>query len=193
MKQDIILAGVGGQGILSIAYVIDNAALKAGLNFKQAEVHGMAQRGGAVQSHLRLSQEPVFSELIQRGAADMILSVEPLEVLRYADYLATEGVVVTSSTPFINIPDYPELEDVLAGIRSLGNTVILDSEALAKEAGSIRAQNMVMLGAAAESLIISEDHLLEFIRELFAPKGEKLVETNLKAFELGMKAASALA
>jgi indolepyruvate ferredoxin oxidoreductase beta subunit len=190
MKQDIILAGVGGQGILSIAYVIDNAALQAGLNFKQAEVHGMAQRGGAVQSHLRLSDEPVFSELIQRGAADMILSVEPLEVLRYADYLAPEAQVVTSSTPYVNIPDYPELEDILAGIRSLGNAVIIDSETLAKEAGSIRAQNMVMLGAASQSLILSEDLLLGFIRELFVPKGEKLVETNLRAFELGKQAAA---
>lgn len=190
MKQDIILAGVGGQGILSIAYVIDNAALEAGLNFKQAEVHGMAQRGGAVQSHLRLSDEPVYSELIQRGAADMILSVEPLEALRYADYLASEGLIVASSTPFINIPDYPELEDVLAGIRSLGNAVIIDSEALAKEAGSIRAQNMVMLGAAAGRLIVPEDLLQDFIRALFSPKGEKLVEINLAAFALGRKAAA---
>lgn len=190
MKQDIILAGVGGQGILSIAYVIDNAALKAGLNFKQAEVHGMAQRGGAVQSHLRLSDAPVFSELIPRSSADMILSVEPLEALRYTDYLASEGMVVTSSTPFVNIPDYPELDLVLEGIRSLGNAVIIDSEALAKKAGSPRAQNMVMLGAAADSLLLSRDLLLEFIQELFAPKGEKLVETNLTAFELGRKAAA---
>ena len=192
MKQDIILAGVGGQGILSIAYVIDNAALKAGLNFKQAEVHGMAQRGGAVQSHLRLSDAPVFSELIPRSSADMILSVEPLEALRYTDYLASEGMVVTSSTPFANIPDYPELDLVLEGIRSLGNAVIIDSEALAKEAGSVRAQNMVMLGAAADSLLLSRDLLLEYIRELFAPKGEKLVETNLTAFELGRKAAASV-
>ncbi len=139
MKQDIILAGVGGQGILSIAYVIDNAALKAGLNFKQAEVHGMAQRGGAVQSHLRLSDEPVFSELIPRGAADLILSVEPLEALRYIDYLAPEGRIVTSRAPLVNIPDYPELDEVLAEIRSLGNAVIIDTEALAKEAGSRHA------------------------------------------------------
>ncbi|NOR14279.1 MAG: indolepyruvate oxidoreductase subunit beta [Candidatus Aminicenantes bacterium] len=190
MKQDIILAGVGGQGILSIAYVIDNAALKAGLNFKQAEAHGMAQRGGAVQSHLRLSDEPVFSELIPHGSADMILSVEPLEALRYTEYLAPEGIVVTSRTPFVNIPDYPELDEVLEGIRSLGNAVIIDSEALAKEAGSVRAQNMVMLGAASDSLFLPQDLLLEFIRELFDPKGDKIVDTNLLAFELGRKAAA---
>jgi len=192
MKQDIILAGVGGQGILSIAYVIDNAALKAGLNFKQAEVHGMAQRGGAVQSHLRLADEPVYSELIPRGGADMILSVEPLEALRYTDYLAPQGMVVTSLTPYVNIPDYPDLDEILVGIRSLGNAVIIDSEALAKEAGSIRTQNMVMLGAAADKLILPQDLLLEFIRVLFASKGEKLVATNLMAFELGRKAATSV-
>ena len=190
MKQDIILAGVGGQGILSIAYVIDNAALKAGLNFKQAEVHGMAQRGGAVQSHLRLADESVYSELIPLGGADMILSVEPLEALRYTDYLAPRGMVVTSRTPYVNIPDYPELDEILAGIRSLGNAVIIDSEVLAKEAGSIRTQNMVMLGAAADRLILPQDLLLEFIRVLFASKGDKLVDTNLTAFELGRKAAA---
>jgi indolepyruvate ferredoxin oxidoreductase beta subunit len=194
MKQDIILAGVGGQGILSIAYVIDHAALKAGLNFKQAEVHGMAQRGGAVQSHLRLSQEDIYSELIPRGQADMILSVEPLEALRYVSSLHPGGRVVTSLKPFVNIPDYPVLEEVLTAVRDLGaerRAVIVDSEALAKEAGSIRSQNMVMLGAASPDLIVSEELLREFIRELFGPKGEAMVETNLEAFRLGKEAALA--
>ena len=194
MKQDIILAGVGGQGILSIAYVIDNAALKAGLSFKQAEVHGMAQRGGAVQSHLRLSQGDIYSELIPRGQADMILSVEPLEALRYVNLLHPDGRVVTSLTPFVNIPDYPAMEEVLAAVRDLGGegrAVIVDSEALAKEAGSVRSQNMVMLGAASPDLIMSEDLLREFIRDLFGPKGEAMVETNLEAFRLGKEAALA--
>lgn len=194
MKQDIILAGVGGQGILSIAFVIDNAALKAGLNFKQAEVHGMAQRGGAVQSHLRLSQEDIFSELIPRGQADLILSVEPMEALRYVESLQPEGRVVTSLKPFVNIPDYPPMEEVLAAIRGLGGAgraVILDSEALAKQAGSVRSQNMVMLGAASPDLILNEELLQGFIRDLFAAKGEAVVETNLEAFRLGKEAALA--
>lgn len=189
MKQDIILAGVGGQGILSIAFVIDNAALKAGMNFKQAEVHGMAQRGGAVQSHLRLSQNTIYSELIPRGEADMILSVEPLESLRYIDFLAPQGLLVTSSTPYVNIPNYPDFQKLMKNIKEVGKVVIVDSEALAKEAGSSRAQNMVMLGAASTELIVSEDLLLEYIEALFRPKGQTLVDTNKKAFQLGRDAA----
>jgi indolepyruvate ferredoxin oxidoreductase beta subunit len=189
VKQDIILAGVGGQGILSIAFVIDNAALKEGLSFKQAEVHGMAQRGGAVQSHLRLSSGRIYSDLIPRGEADMLLSVEPLETLRYFDFLSPEGIVVTSSSPYVNIPDYPDLEAVLAKIRNVEKRVIVDSEKLAKEAGSSKAQNMVMLGAASPFLRLKRENLVEFIRVLFHPRGEKIVEINLKAFKLGSEAA----
>ena len=184
MKQDIILAGVGGQGILSIAYVIDNAALKESLHFKQAEVHGMAQRGGAVQSHLRLSSGAIFSDLIPKGSADIILSVEPLEALRYIEYLGPDGVVVTSSTPFKNIPDYPELDGILAQIGKT-RSVIVDAAALSAEAGSSRAQNMVMLGAGSRFLKLREDSLKMYIKDLFARRGEALVELNFKAFDLG--------
>ena len=187
-KQDIILAGVGGQGILSIAFIIDSAALKEGFHIKQAEVHGMAQRGGAVQSHLRLSRDPIWSDLIPRGRADLILSVEPLEALRYLDFLAPGGRIVTSSTPFVNIPDYPGIEAILARVRMVPGSVIVDSEALAKEAGTSRAQNTVMLGAAARFLIVSPESLLEYIKVLFAPRGEKILAPNLKAFELGRRA-----
>jgi indolepyruvate ferredoxin oxidoreductase beta subunit len=189
MKQDIILAGVGGQGILSIAFVIDNAALKQGLDFKQAEVHGMAQRGGAVQSHLRISDKPVFSDLIPKGGADMILSVEPMECLRYLDYLSPEGIVVTSRSPFLNIPDYPDNDEVLDAIATVENKIVVDSDKLAKEAGSPKAQNMVMLGAASPHLILEEENLKEFIRVLFGRRGEKMVEMNLKAFDLGRTSA----
>ncbi len=188
MKQDIILAGVGGQGILSIAYVIDNAALKKGLGMKQAEVHGMAQRGGGVQSHLRLSDEHIYSDLIPRGEADMILSVEPLEALRYVDCLRLDGMIVTSSTPLVNIPDYPPIEEVLANIRKLNRSIIIDSAKLAQEAGSGLTQNMAMLGAASRFLILAEADLREFITQLFRNRGEKVVATNLKAFDLGREA-----
>lgn len=189
MKQDIILAGVGGQGILSIAFVIDNAALEQGFDFKQAEVHGMAQRGGAVQSHLRISDRLVFSDLIPKGMADMILSVEPMECVRYLDFLSPEGIVVTSRSPFVNIPDYPDLGKVLEAIETVKNRVIVDSEKLAKEAGSVKAQNMVMLGAASPHLILEEVNLKEFIRVLFERRGEKMVEMNLNAFDLGRTSA----
>lgn len=191
MKQDIILSGVGGQGILSIAFVIDNAALKAGLNFKQSEVHGMAQRGGAVQSHLRLSDGPIFSDLIPKGGADMVLSVEPLEALRYFDYLGPEGIVVASAVPFKNIPDYPDLDKVLEEIRKAPAAVVIDSERIAREAGTVRAQNMVMLGAASPFLVLAEDDLKAHIETLFKKRGDSVVEANLKAFDLGRKAAGA--
>jgi indolepyruvate ferredoxin oxidoreductase beta subunit len=189
MKQDIILAGVGGQGILSIAYVIDNAALADGLSFKQAEVHGMAQRGGAVQSHMRLSDGTIWSDLIPKGEADMILSVEPLEALRYIDHLRPDGIVVSSSTPYKNIPDYPDVAKVLEGIRKAPRSVIIDSEALAKEAGTVKAQNIVLLGAASSFLVLEEASLLRTIDELFRGRGPAILQANLKAFELGKKAA----
>ncbi len=190
MKQDIILAGVGGQGILSIAFVIDNAALAEGLSFKQAEVHGMAQRGGAVQSHLRLSTDRIWSDLIPRGEADMILSVEPLEAVRYLDFLRPEGLIVTSSTPFVNIPDYPALDAVLEEVRKSGKHIIVDSERIAREAGTSKAQNTVMLGAASRYLMIKEETLKQYIEVLFGPRGENIVRANLKAFDLGRAAAA---
>jgi len=189
MKYDLILAGVGGQGILSIAFVVDNAALKAGVHFKQSEVHGMAQRGGAVSSHLRLADQPIFSDLVPLRGADMILSVEPMEALRYKEFLKPAGVFVTSSSPFVNIPDYPEPEAVLATLRQRPGTVLVDADRLAKEAGSPRAQNMVMLGAASPRLPLSQEILEEFIGVLFGKKGEKVVEANVKAFRAGRAAA----
>ena len=189
MKQDIILAGVGGQGILSIAYVIDNAALADGLFFKQAEVHGMAQRGGAVQSHLRISDGAIWSDLIPKGEADMVLSVEPLEALRYLDHLRPDGVVVSSSTPYRNIPDYPEIGQVLEALRRAPRSVVVDSEKLAKEAGTVKAQNIVLLGAASAFLLLKERSLLRTIEDLFRGRGAPVLEANLKAFDLGKKAA----
>lgn len=185
MKQDIILAGVGGQGILSIAFAIDMAALKQGLQFKQAEVHGMAQRGGAVQSHLRLADKKIYSDLIPKGQADLILSVEPLETIRYLDYLHPEGIIISSRHPYENIPDYPPLEKVLATISQFPRVKLIDSLSLAREAGSAVTQNMVLLGAASPFLIVEEAYLQEAIKELFGAKGERIVKMNLKAFELG--------
>jgi len=191
MKQDIILAGVGGQGIISIAYVIASAALEEGLEVKQAEVHGMSQRGGAVQSHLRLSRQRIWSDLIPRGEADLIVGVEPLEALRYLDYLRPDGMIIASRVPFVNIRDYPDVEVLLRKIRAAPRHLIIDTEKLAKEAGSSRTQNMVLLGAAAGRLPVKEEALIKFIRALFEHHGEKVVAANLKAFELGKAEAAA--
>lgn len=191
MKKDIILAGVGGQGIISIAFVIASAALEEGFEVKQAEVHGMSQRGGAVQSHLRLSRERIWSDLIPRGEADLILSVEPLEALRYLDFLRPDGMIIVSRAPFVNIPDYPAVESVLARIESIPGHLVVDSDRLAKEAGSSRTQNMVMLGAASEYLLVNPESLKKFLQVLFARHGENIVASNLKAFALGRAAACA--
>lgn len=185
MKKDIILCGVGGQGILSIATIIGEAATKAGLNLKQAEVHGMSQRGGDVQSHLRLSDAEIYSDLIAQGSADMIISMEPMESLRYLPYLAADGKIVTSNKPFVNIPNYPEMADVTAALESLPS-VAMDIEEVAKTAGNARGANMVLLGMAARYLqILTPDQLCDAIRTIFARKGEAVVEANIKAFQAG--------
>lgn len=187
MKADIILAGVGGQGILSIATVLGEAALADGLTLKQAETHGMSQRGGAVYSHMRISDQPIFSDLIPGGAADLILSVEPMESLRYLPYLSETGYLVTNITPFVNIPNYPELEKVLAGIRRHPRYIAIDADAIAKEVGSVRASNMVMLGAATPFIDIEFSRIEDGIRTIFERKGEAVVNLNLEALRRGRK------
>lgn len=186
MKKDIILAGVGGQGILSIATVIGEAALQEGFYLKQAEVHGMSQRGGDVQSNLRLSSGPIMSDLIAKGSADIIISLEPMEALRYVEYLKPDGWIVCSCVPFRNIPNYPELEEVYARIRAYKNHVMLDVEALAKEVGApTQAANMVLLGAAIPMLGIDHDKMIAGVSRVFARKGEAVVNTNIAAVEAG--------
>ncbi|MDR1369035.1 MAG: indolepyruvate oxidoreductase subunit beta [Dysgonamonadaceae bacterium] len=185
MKTDIILAGVGGQGILSIAAVIGQAAIQDGLYMKQSEVHGMSQRGGDVQSHLRISDKPVASDLIPLGSADVIISLEPMEALRYLPYLKKDGWVVTNSKPFENIPDYPEMEEIIKTYELLPNKLILDVERIAKDLGASRSSNIVMLGAASPYLGIDFSKLQEGIRSIFGRKGEDIVNANLKALEAG--------
>ena len=192
MKTDIILSGVGGQGILSIAAVIGEAALKEGLYMKQAEVHGMSQRGGDVQSNLRLSDEPIASDLIPKGHADLIISLEPMESLRYLPYLKKEGWLVTNSRPFVNIPNYPEIETGNAELDKLPHKVVLDVEEIAKEAGSVRAANIVMLGAATPFIGIEYDKIEAGIRQIFGRKGEDIVNMNLKALKAGYDLAQSL-
>lgn len=190
MKQDIILAGVGGQGILSIATVIGSAALEQGLHLKQAEVHGMSQRGGDVQSNLRLSSDPIYSDLIPRGAADLIVSLEPLEALRYIPYLAPEGWIITNTVPFENIPDYPPMDQVMGALNKLQRVIAIDVDAIAKEVCSPRSANMVLLGATASVLgILDPDKLRDGIRRIFGRKGEEIVEANIKAFDAGFASA----
>ncbi len=193
MKTDIILSGVGGQGILSIATIIGEAATRLGLTLKQAEVHGMSQRGGDVQSNLRLSDQPIASDLIPLGMADIILSLEPMEALRYLPYLSKEGWIITSSAPFINIPNYPDTEQLMQELNSLPHVVALDVDAIAKENNMPRCGNVILLGAAAVFLkIIDTDELYHSIERIFRSKGEAVVEMNHRAFKIGYEYAQQL-
>jgi len=185
MKIDIIIAGVGGQGILSVAASIGQAAIQSGLFLKQSEVHGMSQRGGDVQSHLRLSDKAIYSDIIPIGKADIIVSIEPMESLRYLPMLSPDGWLITSSTPFINFSDYPPIETILNEVRSIKNHVLINSDDIAKEIGSIKSSNMVILGAASPFLKLSYEQLENAIRFIFGKKGEEVVNLNLKCLAKG--------
>ncbi len=185
MKTDIILSGVGGQGIVTIGATVGMAALHNHMHLKQSEVHGMSQRGGAVQSHLRISEKPIASDLIPHGKADVIISVEPIEGLRYLPYLSKNGWLVTNTTPFVNIPDYPDMKIVMENIKALGQYIALDADAMAKEIKAPRSSNIIVLGAASPFLNISYENLEEGIRAIFGKKGEDIVNINLKALQVG--------
>jgi indolepyruvate ferredoxin oxidoreductase beta subunit len=187
---DVILAGVGGQGVLSVATVIAQGAKYGGLKVRQSEVHGMAQRGGAVQAHIRLSDREIVSDLIGKASADMILSMEPMESLRYLEYLKEGGILIASTDPVRNIPNYPDVETIYGKIRSLPLYRLIEAAGLAKAAGSIRSTNMVMVGAASAHLPVEEKYLLAAIEELFSRKGEKVVGANRLAFQKGREAAA---
>ncbi len=191
MKHDIIIAGVGGQGILTIARVLSIAATKRGLHVKQSEVHGMSQRGGAVYSHLRISDSEIFSDLIPAGKADLILAIEPLEALRYATMLRPGGTIVASTNAEVNIPDYPAIESVLTHVAAFDNHVAIDMEKLARAAGGVLSANIVALGAASLTLGFTQQELQDSVEELFRAKGERVVETNARALRFGRTAATA--
>ncbi|MFW5822969.1 MAG: indolepyruvate oxidoreductase subunit beta [Tangfeifania sp.] len=185
MKTDIILAGVGGQGILSIAASLGAAALNEDYYLKQAETHGMSQRGGEVVSHLRISDKPIYSDLIPQGSADIILSVEPMESLRYLSYLSKNGSLVTNTSEFKNIPNYPELEETFEKLGKEVNIVRIDADKTAREIGNPKASNMVMLGAASPFIAIHEDVIIKGIETIFKTKGDKIVNLNIEAFKAG--------
>lgn len=189
MKKDIILCGVGGQGILSIATIIGEAAINEGLYIKQAEVHGMSQRGGDVQSNLRISSNPINSDLIALGQADVIISMEPMEALRYLPYLNKKtGWIITSSVPFVNIPNYPDMENIKAEYGKMGNVRFIDIEAMAKENEVPRSANVILLGAALHALGLGQEQLEKAICSVFGRKGDAVVDANIKALKLGMEA-----
>ena len=185
MQKNILISGVGGQGILTIASIIDLAAMNLGLNLKQAEVHGMSQRGGAVESHLRISSEEIYSDLIPLGKADLILSIEPMESLRYLPCLSPDGVIVTATEPFENIDNYPDHEELMKCIEDSASSMLIDAKSIAKEAGSPKVYNIALLGAASPFIGIDSEELEKAIEVYFEKKGDNIVAMNLKAFRLG--------
>lgn len=187
MICNMILCGVGGQGVLSLAAIIAKASLSAHLNVRQSEVHGMSQRGGEVSSHLRIGDEEIVGDLVPSGTADLIISMEPMESLRYLNYLKPNGIVITASEPVKNISNYPDVNAVYAKIAEIPGSICLEAESLAEAAGSRRASNMVLIGAASSFLPLETDGLQNAIQETFASKGESIVETNLKAFDAGRR------
>ena len=189
MKTDIILSGVGGQGILSIAAVIGMAAIDNGLYVKQAEVHGMSQRGGAVQSHLRISDQPLYSDLIPMGSCDIILSVEPMESLRYLPWLSENGWLITNSKPFVNIGDYPDTNKLYEEIGKIKKSLLIDADTIAAEVGTMKVSNIVVLGAASSRLSVGFDSLKSSIRAIFGAKGEEVIQMNIKALNSGRASA----
>jgi indolepyruvate ferredoxin oxidoreductase beta subunit len=190
MKTDIIICGVGGQGVISVASIIAKGAIKAGLQIRQSEVHGMAQRGGSVLAHLRIADRTIESDLIPKQSADLILGMEPIESLRYLEYLKKDGTFITSVDPVVNIPNYPDEAFYLDKIKSLPQHIAIRAQKKAIDAGSGRAANMVMVGAGSNVIAIGEAHLKDAIRETYASKGDKVVAINLRAFELGRSAQS---
>ncbi|HNW97568.1 MAG TPA: indolepyruvate oxidoreductase subunit beta [Bacteroidales bacterium] len=185
MKIDIVIAGVGGQGIVSIAATIGFAAVESGLFLKQSEVHGMSQRGGDVSSNLRLSDEEIFSDLIPKGTADMIIAVEPMESLRYLPMLSPKGWLITNTKPFVNIPNYPEIEKVISEIKKFPRNIAIDAEKIAEDLGSPKSANMVILGAASPFINMPFEKIENAVKAIFKNKGEEVVNVNLQCLRTG--------
>ncbi len=185
MKFDIILCGVGGQGVLSLAAIIAKASLENNLKVRQSEVHGMSQRGGDVLANLRISDEEIQGDLIPKGEADLVIAMEPMESLRYLDYMNENTKLISEKEQFNNISNYPDLEKIYNKINSLKHSKLIEAKNIAKEVATIRSANMVLIGAAANFIPLENESLKKAIIDIFSRKGEAIVEANLKAFDAG--------
>ncbi len=186
MKGNILIVGVGGQGTLLASKLMGKVYAGRGLDVKVSEVHGMSQRGGSVVTYVRYGDK-VWSSLIDKGQADVIVSFEQLEAARWLEYLKPDGKIITNTKKIDPMPvimgavTYPA--DVLEKLRSLvPDLTAVDADALAQQAGSARATNLVLLGVFAKSSGIDKAVWLDAIRSTVPPK---TVEVNEKAFELG--------
>lgn len=182
MKYDLIICGVGGQGILAISMVLGRACMNANLQVRQSEIHGMAQRGGSVHAHFRISDSNINSDIIPHSKADLILSMEPMEALRYLPWLNPQGRIITNTESVVNIPNYPDIESVYDELKRYPNVLLINATEIVKKAKAPRAVNMALLGAASAFLPLSVELLTDAIRERFANKSSTVIDKNLAIF-----------
>jgi indolepyruvate ferredoxin oxidoreductase beta subunit len=181
----IVLSGVGGQGVLSLAQIALEALRRSGLQALQSEIHGMSQRGGSVHAQVCFSEAPLTSPIIDEGCADLLIALEPLEALRYVAMLRMNGHLVVSEEPQVNMEGYPPLEDVYAALKAVRGAHLVDTEDLARRLNHRQAGGMALLGMASKYLPVPVETWHEVIRERFEAKGLRVCEKNLEAFEAG--------
>lgn len=185
-KCDIVIVGVGGQGVILISEIIGRAALKAGLPVRAAETHGMAQRGGSVINHTRLGC--IYGPMVPEGGADLLVALEPAEALRYGRYLSSGGVALVNTKPVLPTTvttghfRYPDIEEILAPLRGVGRVISMNATEIAERAGNSQTANIVMLGAMSRFMPIEEALILDALRDSVPAK---YIDVNLKAFEMG--------
>ena len=181
----IVLAGVGGQGVLSLAQIVLEALRRSGLQALQSEIHGMSQRGGSVHAQVCFAEVPLTSPIIDEGCADLLISLEPLEALRYVAMLRMDGHLVVSEEPQMSMDGYPPLDDVYAALKKVRGCHLLDTEELARRLNHRQAGGMALLGMASKYLPVTDEVWRKVIFERFEAKGARVTDKNLEAFEAG--------
>lgn len=185
-KFDLLITGVGGQGAILASDIIGKAAVTAGLSIRAAETHGMAQRGGSVVNHIRIGQ--TYGSMIPKKGADLMLALEPMEAVRYLDFLKDGGIIIVNTQPVVPVTvtsgqaKYPEVSDILDALSEKYIVKAFNADELAFEAGSRLAMNVVMVGAVSGYLPIPKETLIESVKALVP---QKTIEVNLRAFEAG--------
>jgi len=181
----IVLSGVGGQGVLSLAQIVLEALRRSGLHALQSEIHGMSQRGGSVHAQVCFSKVPLTSPIIDEGCADLLIALEPLEALRYVSMLRMNGHLVVSEEPQVNMEGYPPIEDVYAALKAVRGSHLIDTEDLARKLNHKQAGGMALLGMASKFLPVSEETWRDVITQRFEAKGARVTEKNIEAFQAG--------
>lgn len=181
----VIVAGVGGQGAITVSQLILGAAWKSGYYTLQSEVHGMSQRGGSVNAQILFDKKEVTSPVIMEGRGDLLIGLEPLETLRYLNLLDEGAFVISSVSPIKNMMTYPEIGKIIAELKKIPGVLLIDTEKLSVELDNKNAGNMILLGVASKHLPFEDNTWYEVINERFEGKSEVLIKKNIEAFEYG--------